>query len=145
MKTRTGIWKTWPILWVTFIIGITACAQVPNVPPPKVYPIGEFIVPSGYTKIGGLPPEEIKVEANEGETIRVVFSVKGALGDDIYFSMRDPAGNTIYDKRDVKKFAQSFLASDNGTYLLLFENNQSPFRRTVNLTIFVFPKPQPEP
>lgn len=145
MKIASGIWKILPILLVIFIVGITACVQVPNVPPPKVYPIGEFIVPSGYTKIGGLPPVEQKVEAKEGETIRVVFSVKGTLGGDIYFWMKDPAGNIIYDKKDLKKLAQSFPATDNGTYLLLFENNQSPFRRTVNLTIFVFPKPQPEP
>jgi hypothetical protein len=143
IKTASGIWKMWPLLLVILVTGVIGygCAQpqpTSNLPLPKVYPY-KFIVSSGW--VSTKQPEIIEVEANEGDTIRVMFSVSGFLGNDIDFSMKDPAGGIVYDKlRIPKEFRQDFPALTTGTYQLLFEDNFSLFRRTITLTILVFPK-----
>ncbi|MBM3143183.1 MAG: emp24/gp25L/p24 family protein [Chloroflexi bacterium] len=141
MKTVSGIWKILLILLVTFIIGVTACVQPQPTPPvtaPKVYH-RTFVVSSSFWR--NLPPEIIKVDANQGETIRVMFSVSGGWARDINFSMKDPSGVFIYEELKIpKQFSDDFLASTTGTYQLLFVNKSPWWARTITLNVLVFPE-----
>jgi hypothetical protein len=143
MKTLLDILKMWPLLLAIFIIGFVgySCAQpqpASNVVPPKIDHY-TFKVTSGF--LATRQPEIIKVSANEGDTIRVMFSVAGFLGRDIDFSMKNPAGDIIFDELRVpKEFTQDFVASTSGTYQLIFEDNFSPISRTITLTTLIYPK-----
>jgi hypothetical protein len=145
MKTASGILKILTLLLAILIIGFVgySCVQpqLPsNVAPPRIE-INHltFKVTTGYGR--NIPPEIIKVSANEGERIRVIFSVTGFWGSDIDFSMKNPAGDTIFDKRRIpKEFMQDFQASTSGDYQLIFEDSFCLFSRTITLTALVYPK-----
>ena len=143
MKTLLGTLKMWPLLLVILIIGVVgySCAQ-PQPASNFASPIIDhltFKVTSGFWATR--QPEIRKVQANEGDTIRVIFSIAGFLGRDIDFSMKNPAGDIIFDKTRVpKEFTRDFLASTSGIYQLIFEDNFSPCSRTITLTTLVYPK-----
>ena len=143
MKTLLGILKMWSFLLVIFIIGVVgySCVQpqpASNVVPPRIDHL-TFKVTTGFGR--NIPPEIINVQANEGERIRVIFSVSGFWGNDIDFSMKNPAGDTIFDKRRIpNQFSQDFQASTSGTYQLIFEDTFCAFSRTITLTTLIFPK-----
>jgi len=136
--------KIWPLIVGILIIGVAGCApeqQLPisDIAPPKIDHY-TFSVSPGF--LVTQTPEIVNVTTKAGDTIKVMFSVSGGMGNDVDFTMKNPGGGSDFDKLKVsKEFSKSFVVSSNGTYQLTFENNFSPFStKTVNLTTMIYSK-----
>ena len=144
MKIILQISKIILLLLVVSILSIisVSCEQSqsintpPNSTPPKINNVTFTVSAGGFMTQA---PEIVPVTVNDNDTLKVIFSVKGG-GNDIDFSIKDPAGKYIFSPLKIsEEFSHSFPNSIAGTYQLIFENNYSFFNnKTIDLTTLIY-------